>query len=131
MSIEKVYSSKNELVSIIVRARYKYKGVKFVTPNNLSQQLGFISYPKNYIIKKHKHRRNLKKVFKTKETLLLLEGVLKVMLYNNKGNLICYKILKKNDIIMLITGWHEFKIIKKIRMIEVKQGPYSNLDKIY
>ena len=35
------------------------------------------------------------------------------------------KIAKKNDIILLLTGGHGFKIMKKCKFIEVKQGPYN------
>ena len=41
------------------------------------------------------------------------------------------KNLYKNDIIMLSDGGHGFKVIKDVKMIEVKQGPYSlSMDKI-
>ena len=37
----------------------------------------------------------------------------------------------KNDIIMLSNGGHGFKVIKDVKMIEVKQGPYSlSMDKV-
>ena len=38
---------------------------------------------------------------------------------------IFYKILKKNDIILLLTGGHGFKVLKNCKFIEVKQGPYN------
>ena len=39
-------------------------------------------------------------------------------------------ILKKNDIVILLRGGHGFKVKKNCKMIEVKQGPYSeNEDK--
>jgi hypothetical protein len=40
------------------------------------------------------------------------------------------KILKKEDLIILNDGSHGFKIIKKCKLIEIKQGPfYKSLDK--
>ena len=35
------------------------------------------------------------------------------------------KKLYKNDLIMLSNGGHGFKVLKNVKMIEVKQGPYS------
>ena len=41
------------------------------------------------------------------------------------------KLLRKNDIILLVHGAHGFKVIKNVQMLEVKQGPYSAVkDKI-
>ena len=41
------------------------------------------------------------------------------------------KKLFKNDIIMFSNGGHGFKVIKDVKMIEVKQGPYSlSMDKV-
>ena len=38
---------------------------------------------------------------------------------------------KKNDIIMLVSGGHGFKVLKDVEMIVVKHGPYSlSKDKI-
>ena len=34
------------------------------------------------------------------------------------------KIVKKNDILILLSGGHGFKVLKNCKMIEVKQGPY-------
>ena len=41
------------------------------------------------------------------------------------------KILKKDDIILLLKGGHGFKVLKDVEIIEVKQGPYQkNTDKV-
>ena len=41
------------------------------------------------------------------------------------------KKLYANDLIMLSNGGHGFKVLKDVKMIEVKQGPYSlSMDKV-
>ena len=57
---------------------------------------------------------------------------MKVKFYDKKNKDIKkYKILKKNDIILLLKGGHGFEVIKDIEMIEVKQGPYvKSQDKV-
>ena len=35
------------------------------------------------------------------------------------------KVIKKDDIIILNSGGHGFKVIETVEMIEVKQGPYN------
>ena len=46
------------------------KGIKFVTPNFFTLQLGFMNHSKNHIIKPHTHRNFLRKINKTAEALL-------------------------------------------------------------
>ena len=61
----------------------------------------------------------------TTEIILILKGSLRVDFYDQKEKYLFSKIIKKNDIIMLVHGGHGFKVIKDVEMIEVKQGPYN------
>ena len=56
--------------------------------------------------------------------ILLLKGLLRVDFYNSKKKYLFSKLVKKNDIIMLVHGGHGFKVLKNVEMIEIKQGPY-------
>ena len=61
----------------------------------------------------------------------MLDGLMRVDFYDNKKMLLKSKLIKKNDIIILLSGGHGFKVIKKAKFIEVKQGPYiEKKDKI-
>ena len=61
----------------------------------------------------------------------MLQGIFRVDFYDNKEKYLFSKKLYSNDIIMLSNGGHGFKVLKDVKMIEVKQGPYSLLkDKI-
>ena len=64
--------------------------------------------------------------------MFIKKGILKVKFYDKKNkDLKKDKILKKNDIILLLKGGHGFEVIKDIEMIEVKQGPYvKSQDKV-
>ena len=42
-----------------------------------------------------------------------------------KKNIYLVKLLGKNDIIILNSGGHGFKVLDTVEMIEVKQGPYN------
>ena len=60
--IQKIFDKK-KLIALIVKAgKIKKKGANFVTPNNFTQQLGVINYPKNHFIKAHTHKKYLRKV---------------------------------------------------------------------
>ena len=123
--IEKIYH-KNKLYSLIVRGKYrKKKGINFFTPNNATQQFGYMKHKKGHIVKPHKHKKRITKILTTTEVIILLKGSLRVDFYNQYQKYLFSKILQQKDIIFLAHGGHGFKVIKDVEMIEVKQGPYS------
>ena len=123
--IEKIIH-KNKLFALIVSGNYRNKkGITFFTPNNATQQFGYMKHKKGHIIKPHKHLKRTTKIFTTTEVILLLKGILRVDFYNQKKKYLFSKILKKKSIILLVHGGHGFKVIKDVEMIEVKQGPFN------
>ena len=38
------------------------------------------------------------------------------------------RILKSGDVILLVSGGHDFEMLEDTEMIEVKQGPYAGED---
>ena len=118
---------KKKTLALIVKNKYlKRKGINFFTNNNLSQQVAYLNHKKGHIIQPHLHKRRLKKIYDTSEVLIILDGSLKVDFYSNKKKYLFSKILSKNDIIILLTSGHGFKILKNCKFIEVKQGPYDS-----
>ena len=129
--IEKVYHNK-KLYALIVRAKFRKKrGINFFTPNAANQQFGYMNHNKGYIIKPHKHKKRATKIYYTTEVIIIFKGSLRVDFYDYKQKYLFSKIVNEKDIIMLVHGGHGFKVLKKVEMIEVKQGPYSIIkDKI-
>ena len=118
--------NKKKLLSIIIRANYKSKGIKFFTPKNISQQLGYMHRPKGHTITPHCHNKVKRVINTTDETLIIKSGKVRVDFYNEKKKYLKSKILKKGDVILLINGGHGFEMLEKTEMIEIKQGPYSS-----
>ena len=129
--IEKIIYKK-KLLALIVRGKYRNKeGITFFTPNESTQQFGYMKHKKKYVIKPHLHKKRLTKIFQTTEVILLLKGILRVDFYTQFKKYLFSTILKKKDIIMLVHGGHGFKILKDVEMLEIKQGPYNLIkDKI-
>lgn len=117
-------SHKNNIFGYIIRYSKKL-GVNFLTPKNLSHQIGFIKHKKKHIIKPHKHFKNIRRIEYTSEVLIIMKGKLRVDFYSKKEKYLFSKIIKKNDIIILNNGGHGFKVLQDVEMIEVKQGPYN------
>jgi len=121
--IEYIYS-KGEILCVILRSRYRSERIKFFTPSNFSQQLGYLPHKKGDIIQAHRHIYNRKEVHMTFEVLFIKSGKVKVNLYDSEKKYVCSEILDEGDIILLCGGGHGFEILEDSVMIEVKQGPY-------
>jgi mannose-6-phosphate isomerase-like protein (cupin superfamily) len=132
MKLLDVVKYKTKTLAIILYKKYKFNGINFFTPDNFSQQLGYMSRPKSYVIAPHFHKKVKREVHYTKEVLFIKSGKVRVDFYNNKKKFIKHRVLSKGDIILLADGGHGFKMLKPTEMIEVKQGPYvGDKDKIY
>ena len=129
--VEKIIYKK-KLLALIVRGKYRNKkGITFFTPNESTQQFGYMKHNKKYIVKPHLHKKRLTKIHHTTEVILLMKGILRVDLYNQFKKYLFSKILKEKDIIMLVHGGHGFKVLKNVEILEIKQGPYNLIkDKI-
>lgn len=122
-NIEKIFCG-DQLLAIIIKSNYKNEGISFFTPNDFSQQLGYMNRPKGYEIDPHRHNLVERKVFLTQEVLFIRSGKVQVSFYDDNENFVESKVLEKNDIILLASGGHGFKMLENSEIIEVKQGPY-------
>ena len=114
-----------KLLALIVRGKYRNRrGITFFTGKDSTQQFGYMKHKNKYVIKPHLHKKRLTKILCTTEVILILKGILRVDFYNVGKKYLFSKLLKKNDIIMLVHGGHGFKVLKNVEMIEIKQGPY-------
>ena len=124
-----IYNKK--LLGLIIRAKYRNKkGINFFTPNHSPLQIGYMQHNVNHLIKPHIHKKSVKKINYSSEVLIITEGKLRVDFFGKNKKYIFSKILKKNDIILTIQGAHSFKVLKRTKMIEVKQGPFKKKDQI-
>ena len=118
----------HKTLAIIIRSNYNQEGIKFFTPNEFSQQLGYMNRPKGYEIAPHLHKKIQRNVEATQETLLIKSGKVRIDFYDEKKDYLKSKILYKGDVILLVTGGHGFEMLEQSEMIEIKQGPYHDGD---
>ena len=85
--IEKILNKK-KLLALIVRGKYRgKKGITFFTPNNATQQFGYMKHKKKHVIKPHLHKKRATKILYTTEVILILKGKLRVDFYNYQNKL--------------------------------------------
>jgi hypothetical protein len=121
-------SHDNILYAIIIRSEYTSAGIEFFTPNDFSQQLGYMNRPQGYVIPPHVHNEVSREVLYTKEVIFIKSGKVRVDFYDNAQIYLESRILLQGDVILLAGGGHGFEMLESTEMIEVKQGPYAGED---
>jgi mannose-6-phosphate isomerase-like protein (cupin superfamily) len=116
------------MLAIIVHSEYSQEGIEFFTPTNFSQQLAFMCRPAGYRIPAHIHKPTPRSVQYTQETLFIRKGRLRVAFFSESHQYLFARELKTGDVLLLISGGHEFEMLEESEIIEVKQGPYTGDD---
>lgn len=120
-----------KILGIIIRANYNKEGIAFFTPDDFSQQLGYMNRPEGYVIAPHVHNVVERKVDLTQEVLIVRSGKVRVDFYDDDKQYIESRIIYSGDIILLAHGGHGFEMLEPAEMVEVKQGPYcGEMDKV-
>ena len=128
--IERIEHNK-VLLSIIIRNSFTKQGIEFFTPDDFSQQLGYMNRPVGYKIPPHVHNIVPRNVLLTQEVLYIKSGKVRVDFYDNNKTYLESRIIEKGDVILLAAGGHGFQMIEQSEIIEVKQGPYcGEMDKV-
>jgi len=114
-----------KLLALILRTSFRTEGIRFFTPDDFSQQLGYMNRPKGYVIPPHVHNAVTRSVQYTKEVLFIRSGKVRVDFYDDEQNYLESRVLGTGDVILLAFGGHGFEMLEASEMIEVKQGPYA------
>lgn len=113
------------LLAIILRTDYHADGIQFFTPDDFSQQLGYMNRPVGHVIPPHVHNPVAREVHFTKEVLLIKSGRVRVDFYDDERNYLESAELRQGDVVLLAFGGHGFEMLEASEIIEIKQGPYA------
>ncbi len=111
----------------VVRCEFSPARTTFVTPDTLNQQLGFIVYGAGTQIPRHRHLQVARSIEGTTEVILVKQGRCIADIFDQEGRPVDSVELRVGDIIVLSRGGHGFRIVEDTVLIEVKQGPYSQV----
>lgn len=114
----------HQVAAIIVRSHFNPDGIQFVTPDEYSQQLGYMRRPAGYVIQPHIHLQVERRASFTQEVLYVRKGRVRVDFYRDDESYVESREIAVGDVILLSTGGHGFEMIEESELIEVKQGPY-------
>jgi mannose-6-phosphate isomerase-like protein (cupin superfamily) len=115
----------DKLLALIIRHDFHADGIRFFTPSDFSQQLGYMNRPRGHVIEPHVHNPVSREVHYTKEVLLVKSGRVRVDFYDEDKNYLKSRIIQTGDVLLLAYGGHGFEMLEASEMIEVKQGPYA------
>jgi hypothetical protein len=113
------------VLAVLIRSNYSANGSEFFTPNDFSQQLGYMNRPQGYVIPPHVHNPVPREVQFTKEVLFIKSGRLRVDFFEDDQKYLESRMLVEGDVILLAFGGHGFAMLEPTEMIEVKQGRYA------
>ena len=112
-------------LGVLLRANYRTAGIEFFTPDEFSQQLGYMNREKGYVIPPHVHNPVVREVQYTKEVLFVKSGRVRTDFYDEDQAYLESRVLYQGDVLLLAYGGHGFEMLEQSEMIEVKQGPYA------
>lgn len=115
----------SKVIAHIFSKDLKADGVKFLSPESYTLQLGLIEHPAGKIVKDHIHRQDITyQVDTTQEFLYIEKGQVKIRLFSDEWEQLGEFTLSAGDFILLISGGHGLEIVEDCRILEIKQGPY-------
>jgi hypothetical protein len=107
-----------------------------VAPENQFLQLATLKLQKGKTFKPHQHiwkDRPTEKVI-AQESWVIIQGSVKVFMYDIDGQLLDTEIINKGDCSMTVEGGHNYEILEDDTVVyEYKTGPYTGIenDKVF
>lgn len=122
------YKKEEQILAILVRPKQIKKRLMFVTPEAFPMQVGIHNRSKGDIIESHRHKKfEFLKDLNVQEIFYVLEGELKVQLFDDSNNFFKEVLIKPNELLILNCG-HGVSFHKKCKFFEIKQGPYRGAE---
>ena len=113
-----------KLLAIIVRRTFDKDGISFISPDNFPLQLGHIKYPRGHRITPHVHLPVRRHTVGTQEVLIIQKGEIRIDFYSRDKQYLESRKLSEGDIALLADEGHGMTVLKSVKMIEVKNGPF-------
>lgn len=113
-----------KIIAIIIYNKYSQEGIKFISPEDFSLQVGYMNRPKGYKVIPHIHNPVKRNTVGTQEVLFIKKGKIRMDFYSYGQVYLESRILSKGDVILLIGAGHGIDVLEPAIIIEVKNGPF-------
>lgn len=119
-----------KLYAILHKKKNWKEGLDFLTPKEAFCQVGTWWYQKDKHLNAHTHIPNLRASDVTQECVIVIEGKIKVTLFDDTRTLFHTAILTSGDFIICLGGGHSYDILENnTKVIECKNGPFISVAK--
>ena len=120
-----IKDNSGNLLARVIRSEDISEGKNFITDNDSEFQLASFNLEKDTVIEKHYHPEQERRILRTSEVLVVIDGEMEVQIYDNNLDHISNILLKSGDTIALIDGGHGITFKTNTKFVEVKQGTYD------
>ncbi len=118
------------LYAIVHRQQDWREGLAFLSPDELFCQVGTWWYQKDKKLDSHRHIHNERPNHLTQECIIVVEGSVRVDLYDNNNSIFQSETLVTGDIMILVKGGHGYEILEDdTKIVECKNGPFVSVEK--
>ncbi|MFA5393578.1 MAG: hypothetical protein WC081_00225 [Candidatus Ratteibacteria bacterium] len=121
--IEKIMHN-DTVIALIIYKDYKQDGIRFLSPNEYSLQMGYMTRPKGYQVLPHIHNPVHRNTIGTQEVLFIKKGEIRIDFYSFEQSFLESRKLSAGDIILLAGAGHGIEVLQEAEIIEVKNGPF-------
>ena len=112
--------------ALFVCGRPAVEGAKFFTQNTDEFQVGAFERPAGYEVKAHQHPERKETITWTTEFLYVEKGRAKVTVFDEDWKTLHEQEVAAGDFLVFFRGGHSLIMLEPTRLVEVKQGPYSD-----
>lgn len=129
--MEKIHSKiKPEILHVINRKEDITFQRQDLSPQEEYLQVACFAMNKGKTAKPHKHIKQIRTTDITQESWLVIEGAVKIILYDLDDKIIKESVLKPGDCLVTFRGGHELIALEEGTILyEFKNGPYLGKEK--
>lgn len=120
-----VVRSGDAILCYIMRGGSLPATTEFVTPPEVTLQVGHIVHPRGHEISRHEHRPQERQISGTAEVIVVQRGRCEMDVYDDQHRLVATRELRVGDVVVLLDCGHGFRMLEDTVLLEVKQGPYA------
>lgn len=121
-----IFDSDNNLIAVHIKNEIQ-DSKNFLTDINKPFQIGTFKMMSGEKIERHYHNPISRIIESTSEALFVLEGTIKVELYDKNLTFINDLLVSEKEVVVLFSGGHYIEVLENCKFIEIKQGPYNEL----
>ena len=126
MAVEDITDKEGRVLARhITSSQWEEKGLSFYSQESDFIQVGTWNYDHGKELLAHAHNYVDRSINLTQEVLYIRKGAIRVRVYDRESQLICDRVAKAGDVMILLFGGHGYDILEDdTQVLEVKNGPY-------